>query len=66
MSDEGKSSQRLMSMLRDVETHYDMTKNDLSVHEMLAFWSALWRLSEKVITDHRQLKIASRKRQQGR
>lgn len=66
MNDEGKSSQRLMSMIRDVEMHYDMTKNELSVPEMLAFWSALWRLSEKVIADHRQLKIANRKRQRAR
>ncbi len=66
MSDEGQSNQRLMSILRDVEVQYDMTKNDLSDQEMLAFWSTLWRLSEKVIADHRRLKIADRKRQRTR
>ncbi|HEU5012651.1 MAG TPA: hypothetical protein VFT66_08915 [Roseiflexaceae bacterium] len=63
MSDEGEASQRLMRMLHDVEMQYDTLKNDLSVPEMIAFWSALWRLSEKVVADRRQIKIANRKRQ---
>jgi|SwirhisoilCB2_FD_contig_31_26771940_length_339_multi_4_in_0_out_0_2 hypothetical protein len=63
MSDEGEASQRLMRMLHDVEMQYDTLKSDLSVPEMIAFWSALWRLSEKVVADRRQIKIANRKRQ---
>jgi hypothetical protein len=66
MNDEGRASQQLMNMLHDVEVQYDMTKNDLSVRELLAFWSALWRLSERVIADHRRLKSADRKRQRAR
>jgi hypothetical protein len=39
-----------------------MAKGQLSAEEVFALWSALWRFSENVIVDHRQLKADERKR----
>ena len=63
MSDSEHPGRRLLRDLHDFEERYDSVKDELSADDTFALWSALWRLSENIIVDHRQLKAAERKRQ---
>ena len=62
MSDSDRFDSQLRRELHDFEGRYDIATGDISASEVLALWTMLWRLSEKVIADHRQLKAAERKR----
>jgi hypothetical protein len=62
MNDSERFDSQLRRELHDFEGRYDIAKGELSSDEVFALWTALWRLSEKIIADHRQLKAAERKR----
>ena len=66
MSDSERPGQQLLCELHDFERRYGMAKGQLSPKEVFALWSALWRFSENVIVDHRQLKTDERKRRRKR
>ena len=66
MSESERSGHQLLGEFHDFERRYDMAKGQLSAEEVFALWSALWRFSENVIVDHRQLKADERKRRRQR
>jgi hypothetical protein len=62
MSEREHSGSQLWRELHDVHGHYELAKDELSADDMLALWSALWRFAKQVSADHRQVKVAERKR----
>jgi hypothetical protein len=66
MSDIARPIQQIWGELHDLEARYDMAKEGFSAEDAFVLWSALWRFSEKVIVDHRRLKVAERKRRRTR
>ena len=57
---------QLWRELHDFQGRYELEKDQLSADDMLALWSALWRFAKQVNVDHRQLKVAERRRQRAR
>jgi hypothetical protein len=66
MSDGARPIQQLWGELRDLEARYELAKEAFSAEDAFVLWSALWRFSEKVIVDHRRLKVAERKQRRTR
>ena len=66
MSDNERPGHELLSEFHDFKARYDLAKGQLSADEVFVLWSALWRFSENVIVDHRQLKADERKRRRQR
>ena len=66
MSNREKPDHKLLCELHDFKGRYDMARGQLSADELLALWSELWRFSENVIVDHRQLKADERRRRRRR